>query len=383
MRILHVGKYYPPYRGGMETALENLAEGLLDAGCDVSLLTAGHRSVDSREVVRGPVSGREGTLVRAAVRGVLHSQPLSPGLVGLMRREVALFRPDLVQIHLPNPLAAAAWLGLAATGGPRRPVMTVWYHADITRQRLGRRFLQPVIATCLTQAAGVCVSSQSLADRSPILAPHRSKVAVVPFGIAPRPWLDVRAQVDGPFLFVGRLVPYKGVDVLLDALALVPNARLVIVGEGPLEGALRAQTLRLGLQDRVGFAGTLNEAGIAARLVAARGLVLPSVDASEAFGLVQLEAMGAGVPVIATDLPTGVPEVGVPGETGLLVPPGDRDALAQALATLQDDQALARRLGEGGRRRFCAIFTREKMISRLIGWYEAVLQGAGARLGQP
>jgi rhamnosyl/mannosyltransferase len=147
------------------------------------------------------------------------------------------------------------------------------------------------------------------------------------------------------------------------------------VGEGPLEGALRDQVERRGLQERVAFVGTLDEDGIAARLAAARALVLPSVDASEAFGLVQLEAMGAGVPVIATDLPTGVPEVGVPGETGLLVPPGDRAALADALGKLQDDSGLARRLGQAGRKRFCASYTRERMIARLLPWYERILAG--------
>ena len=139
MKILHVGKYYPPYKGGMETALQNLAEGLLDAQCEVSLIVAGHHSVDSREVIHGPDSGRAGTLIRAAVGGVVNSQPLTPNLVSLLRREVALFRPDVVHLHLPNPLAAAAWLGLVGTGLPNRPPMAVWYHADITRQKIGGR----------------------------------------------------------------------------------------------------------------------------------------------------------------------------------------------------------------------------------------------------
>ncbi len=373
MKILHVGKYYPPYRGGMETALQNLAEGQLDAGCDVSLLTAGHGSVDSREIIRGPHSGREGTLLRAAVRGVFSSQPLTPNLVGLLRREVALFKPDVVHLHLPNPLAAAAWLGLVGTGLPDRPPMVVWYHADITRQKMGRRLLQPLITACLKQAAGICVSSQSLADRSPVLQPYGHKVAVVPFGIEPHPWLDVEPRTDGAFLFVGRLVPYKGVAVLFDALATVPGAELIIVGEGPEKDNLLEQGQRLDIMDRVQFAGTLDEAAIAEHLSTARALVLPSIDASEAFGLVQLEAMGAAVPVIATDLPTGVPEVGVPEETGLLVPPGDAKALAAALKRLQDDPDLAQRLGQGGRARFGAMYSRERMVERLLNWYREIL----------
>ncbi len=382
MKILHIGKYYPPYRGGMETVLQNLAEGLLDAGCEVSLVTAGHRSVDSREMIRGPETGREGTLLRAAVRGVINSQPLTPGLVGLVRREVALFQPDLVQLHLPNPLAAAAWLGLVSTGLPGRPPMVVWYHADITRQKIGRLFLQPLISTCLSQAAGICVSSGALVDGSPVLHPHRDKVAVVPFGIAPRPWLDIAATGTGPFLFVGRLVPYKGVEVLFEALARVPEASLVIVGEGPQKAALLALGRRLGILERVEFAGTLDEAGIATRMASARALVLPSVDASETFGLVQLEAMAAGVPVIATDLPTGVPEVGDPGRTSFLVRPGDSMALAAAMERLQADLSLARRMGQAGRERFCSLYARERMIADLLAWYGTILARDNSRKGE-
>jgi len=373
MKILHVGKYYPPYRGGMETALQNLAEGLLDAQCEVSLVVAGHQSVDSRESICGPVSGREGTLVRAAVCGVINSQPLTPSLVGVLRREVALFKPDLVQLHLPNPLAAAAWLGLVVTGLPDRPPMTVWYHADITRQKIAGRLIAPLIGTCLAQSAGVCVSSKSLAERSPVLQPHRDKVAVVPFGINPEPWADVSPRLDGPFLFVGRLVPYKGVNILFEAMARVPDASLVVVGEGPEKGRLLALGERLGILDRVEFVGTLDEQGIATHLSRARALVLPSVDASEAFGLVQLEAMAAGVPVINTDLPTGVPEVGVPNETGFLVAPGNSTELAAAMNRLQLDVKLAQQMGQAGRDRFKAEYARQKMIERLLGWYREVL----------
>jgi rhamnosyl/mannosyltransferase len=159
----------------------------------------------------------------------------------------------------------------------------------------------------------------------------------------------------------------------------VPAASLVIVGEGPLEDALREQAGRLAIQERVEFVGTLAEAGIAARLTTARALVLPSIDASEAFGLVQLEAMAAGVPVVATDLPTGVPEVGVPGETGFLVPPGDSAALAAALAELQSDGDTSRRLGEAARRRFAGHYARERMIERLLAWYEDVMGRHGTR----
>lgn len=359
----------------METALQNLAEGQLDAGCEVSLVTAGHGSLERQETIWGPKTLRPGRLARAAVLGVLNSQPVTPGLVGLLRREMALFRPDIVQLHLPNPLAAAAWLGLRATGMPVSCAMTVWYHADITRQRLGGRALQPLIRACLRQAAGISVSSQSLVDRSPVLSDHRSRVAVLPFGIASSPWLGVEPKGTGPFLFVGRLVPYKGLSVLFEALNRVPGAQLVIVGDGVQSETLVRLAESLGLLDRIAFVGTLDEVGIAAHLTVARALILPSIDASEAFGLVQLEAMGAGVPVITTDLPTGVPEVGVAGETGWLVPPSDPLALAAAMQSVLDNPDEARRRGQAGRARFEARFTRAVMTDRVVAWYSGMVAG--------
>jgi len=373
MRILHIGKYYPPFLGGMETVLWNLTEGLLDRSCEVTVLTAGDEPLDRQETVVGPSSGRRGRLVRASVYGHFNSQPLTLTLMGLMRREIALLKPDLVHLHLPNPLAAAAWLGLTAGLSPDSPPLIIWYHADITRQRVGRFLVHPIVNACLKQAVGISVSSETLAARSPVLAPWLDKVGVIPFGIDPAPWNQVTPTLDGPFLFVGRLVPYKGLDILLEALVRVPEAELVIVGDGPLESCLVEQAANSEIAGRVVFAGSMNQAGVAGHLTRARALVLPSVDASETFGLVQLEAMAAGVPVIASDLATGVREVGEPGRTCLLVPPGDVDALAGAMTNLLEDPESAEALGFAGRLRFRDRFTRETMIDRLLDWYSSLV----------
>jgi glycosyltransferase involved in cell wall biosynthesis len=373
MRILHIGKYYPPYLGGMETVLRHLTEGLLDRSCEVTVLSAGDGTVERQETVTGPRTGREGRLVRAAVYGHVNSQPLTLTLMGLIRREISRLEPDLVHLHLPNPLAAAAWLGLRASRMVDLPPLAVWYHADITRQRLGRFLVGPVVRACLEKAAGISVSSATLASQSPVLVPWREKIGVIPFGIDPAPWSEVVPTLDGPFLFVGRLVPYKGLGVLLEALARVPEAELVIVGEGPLDSQLRTLAGRGDLAGRVEFAGPMDEMGVAGHLTRARALVLPSVDASETFGLVQLEAMAAGVPVLASDLPTGVREVGLPGLTCRLVPPGDVEALAGALEDLYEDPETAGRMGAEGKRRFQECFTREKMLDRLLEWYASLV----------
>ncbi len=373
MRILHIGKYYPPYLGGMETVLRNLAEGLLDRNCEVTVLTAGDGPQEIIEEVVGPDTGRRGRLVRASVYGHLNSQPLTLTLPGLIRREAARLKPDLVHLHLPNPLAAASWLALGAVRSCELPPLAVWYHADITRQKVGRLLVQPIVKVCLGRAAGISVSSATLAANSPVLAPWKEKVGVIPFGIESVPWMDVEPSLDGPFLFVGRLVPYKGLEIFLEAMADLPGAEAVIVGEGPLLASLSALVEKLGMEGRIHFAGPMDAAQVAEHMAHARALVLPSVNASETFGLVQLEAMAAGVPVVASDLPTGVREVGEPGRTCLLVPPSDSGALSQALGGLMNDSGKAREMGAAGRLRFEERYTRALMMDRLLDWYDSLL----------
>ncbi len=373
MRILHLGKYYPPARGGMETVLRLICEGLLDRGHDVGAVVAAQFWGDRREVLCGPASGRCGTLVRAGRLAVINSQPVTPNLLALVRREVRHFRPDLVHLHLPNPLAAATWLTLSAWRGGDLPPLVVWYHADITRQRLGSRIVAPAVTGCLAQAHGITVSSQTLADGSEVLQRWREKVVAIPFGIEPDRWAESPGSGDGPFLFVGRLVHYKGLPLLCAAIAEVPGARLDIIGDGPLRAELIDLIAAQHGRDRIRIVGEVDDLRLRELMAGARALVLPSLDRSETFGLVQLEAMAAGLPVIASRLPTGAGEIVEDGVSGRLVPVGELAPLRAALAELLDDSQLARRWGQAGRVRVQEHYTAAQMVTRLLRWYHEVL----------
>ncbi|MBN1628323.1 MAG: glycosyltransferase, partial [Thermoleophilia bacterium] len=184
-------------------------------------------------------------------------------------------------------------------------------------------------------------------------------------------------------LFVGRLVYYKGVDVLVRAMADV-DADLVLIGGGPLEDELHELAAQSGIASRVTFIPPQDDDELCAWYHAADVFCLPSVARSEAFGLVQIEAHAAGTPVVSTDLPTGVPYANLDGVTGLIVPPRDDSALAAALSRLLSDDDLRARLGAQAQARALVEFTIPRMVSGTVDVYmEAIERHAASRRTRP
>jgi glycosyltransferase involved in cell wall biosynthesis len=220
------------------------------------------------------------------------------------------------------------------------------------------------------------------------LQSFRDKCVVIPFGIdrgrldatpaVARRAADLRASVPGPrLLFIGRLVPYKGVDVLLRAMTRV-DATAWLIGDGPLRQRLEAEADRLHVTNRVRFLGPLSDAEVVAHLHACDVFVLPSVTHAETFGVVQLEAMTCGKPVVSTNVRSGVPWVNRHDETGLVVEPGDADVLADALNRLLRDASLRERMGKPGQARVSRDFTLEAMASSTAALYREVVAPAPA-----
>jgi rhamnosyl/mannosyltransferase len=355
MRILHLAKYDWPRSGGMERVVQGLAEGAAALGHHVEVVAIEGRGP-------GGSAGRQrSSVTRAFSFAALGSQEIAPGYIA-----AAWKRADIIHVHHPHPLADVACLLRAG----RTPVV-VTQHADSRRS-----VYRPATRLVLRRAAAVVVPSRAHLALSDELVGYESKVEVIPFGIDESRWETVPPTPPGApprAIFIGRLVAYKGLDILLRALERVPELRLDIVGSGPEGPRLRTLAQALAITDRVRWYGEYPDEDLPRRMADADFLVLPSVTVQEMFGLVVLEAMAAGRPVITTALPSAVREVNVPDETGLEVPLRDVPALAQALETLSRDPDRRRAMGEAGRRRVAERFTQGAMAERHIELYERIV----------
>lgn len=370
MRILHLYKDYPPVLGGIELHLELLAEGLAARGHEVTVLVSAPGRETSSEERRGV------RLLSVGRLGTVASTPLSPTLPALLARE----RPELIHLHHPYPPGDLA-VHLAGRGAP----LVVSYHSDIVRQRLLGAVVAPLLARTLRRAARVIATSPAYIRSSPALAPVASRCRVVPYGVCldefgsadPALVAELRARYPGPVvLFVGQLRYYKGADRLVKAMARVPG-RAIFVGAdvSARQAELQAIAAAYEVGGRVHFVGEQSGAALRAYYHAADLFALPSVARSEAFGIVQVEAQAAGLPVVCTELGTGTSYVTQHGRTGIVVPPDDVPALARALRILMASPALARAMGEAGRARAHAEFGVERMLDRVEAVYHEAVRG--------
>ena len=371
MKILHLSKFYKPDPGGLELVVAQLAEGAADAGHEVRVVAATGSSWYRDPGSRVTVPPRQNVVVvRLPTYGVFWSQPLAPGYLAAAR-----WPADVVHLHHPHPLA-----DLAVLLGTRAPIV-ITHHSDVRRQVLARPFYWPLTRKVVKRAHAVIVPTGSHIDVSRELHGFESKVRVIPFGVdvqrfapnasLPRPTCFPKDRSEPVGLFVGRLVGYKGLHVLLDAIRDT-DLKMVIVGSGPERGALESQIERHGLKEQVILAGEVLDKDLPSYYQAASYFVLPSVTRAEMFGIVLLEAMAMERPLITTALDTGVREVIKPDVTGLEVPVGDVAELRRAMLRLASDEEFRQSLGQAGRRRVLERFTLDNMIAGHLELYREV-----------
>ncbi len=368
LKVLQVGKYYPPHVGGIETHLQALCKGLKESH-DVHVIVAGDRRRDEDSIVDGVAIHRLGAQFQIAGAPICLTMPLK------IRRA----RADLVHLHLPNP---AGMLAILASGY-RGPLIATW-HSDVVRQRRLAKMFEPIQRRFLANCDALIATSPNYVESSPDLSRLKNRTVVIPYGIGVEEFLDpsaasvekIRRGRSTPLLLaVGRLVYYKGFEYLIRAMTRI-DATLMLVGDGPLRNPLGRLARELGVASRVEFLGEMQPREIVPYYHAADLFVLPSIARSEAFGIVQLEAMACGKAVVNTNLNSGVPFASLDGVTGITVEPANADALAGGINRLLGNVELRTSYGEAARRRVQSEFTIDAMVQRTRDLYETTMSGA-------
>jgi glycosyltransferase involved in cell wall biosynthesis len=372
VNIVHFGKYYFPDPGGIESVTISLARGAVASGHSVSVVCFKKSPADSEEVLEGV------KVFRAPIDKIFASQPL--GIKYFMECYKAAKDADVVHLHAPNMLAA-----LCALFIERKTRLLVHWHSDVINKGILGKVLRPLEKALLKRADVIVAATQVYADASKELAPYRVKVKVVPYGVTESkrekfdlefaPSFAVKLKGRKIILAVGRLVPYKGFSVLVSAAKYLPvDSVVVIVGGGPLENDLMQAIEEANVSDRVVLAGKLSDDELHALFSKATLFCLPSTYRAEAFGVVLIEAMTYGLPIVASDIPgSGVPWVNNHGVSGLNVPVQNPVALAEACNQILGSTELRAKFSEGARNRFTAEFTEDVSVKRMMAVYDDML----------
>ncbi len=371
MNILHLGKYYPPYFGGIEKVNFDLVEELNKNNIPTDVLCFNDELVDV-------VEKRNYTIYRAVNLVTAFSTPFSFSYYKILKRIHHLY--DIVHIHLPNPGGAIALQSVNFKGK-----IVVHWHSDIIKQTTLKNFYAPFQRALLKRAASVIVTSPPYLEGSDDLKPFKNKCKIIPIGINREEFVPndkflatLKNSYSGKKVIfsLGRFIYYKGFNYLIEAAKYLPDDYIILIGgTGELENALALLIEQLHLESKVKLLGKISFENIGSYFQLCDVFCLPSCEKSEAFGVVQIEAMSFGKPVVSTNiLNSGVPWINRNEKTGLIVPTKNPKELAHAIKTIISDPNLAKQYGDNGQLKYLQEFTIEKMVGSTIQLYHDILQ---------
>lgn len=369
MKVLQVNKLYYPWVGGIEKIVHYIAEGL-KGKVAMNVLVCQPSGKGKFELINGVPVYRAGSI------GILLSMPISVNFPFLLRKLSK--DKDILHFHTPFPLGVMSYLLIRPKGR-----LIVWWHSDIVRQKSTLRLYKPFLLQFLKKADKIIVATAQHIENSAFLKAFKNKCEIIPFGVDIKQFQvssNIQQEIakirknhgDKIVLFVGRLIYYKGVEYLIRAMKNVAG-KLLLIGQGPLEDKLRKVIAELQLEGKVVFLGKLEDQEMMPYYHSCDVFVLPSVANNEAFGIVQLEAMACGKPVVNTAIPTGVPQVSINGKTGITVPPKDSNSLAKAINILLTNNNLREEYGHNALMRAQNYFAIERMTERIFQLYKDVL----------
>ncbi len=382
MKILHIGKYYPPFSGGIENFMANLLPKLASEKTQIHALVHNHQwHLTAEEQLYHQVR-----VIRIPSYGRILFAPVSPLFGFYLYREIKTFQPDIIHIHMPN--TSAFWL-LLLTAAKKIPWVIHW-HSDVVSTHLSTAFAlayklyQPFEQGLLRQAKKIIVTSPHYLQSSPALKKWQTKAEIIPLGIDPEPY-KITPQAKqmaqqywhhSPYklLAIGRLSYYKGHQYLIRAMQHIKQAQLIIIGQGEEYDSLKQLIEQLKLQNKVQLAGKLDDQLLHALLHSCDVFCLSSIERTEAFGLVLLEAMSHGKPLMVSNLPgSGMTWVCQDQQTGIFTEPMDSDDISQKLQQLLANKEQLQHYGQQGFARLQQTFSLQTITDKTYALYQQIL----------
>jgi glycosyltransferase involved in cell wall biosynthesis len=368
MKIAQLVKYYDPCQGGMETVVKNIVEGVIDCSDDISFTV--YSNNDKPNFVKYIFEKNRELIIKEITPFFFKSQPLNlryPSLMNIIKES------DVVHHHYPFPTMEVGLLRYLRIFNDKKFIIT--WHANIKNSRWSwiEKFYNPIIKKLLVRADYIVVTSPKLFEASNILQEFKHKVKVISLSFDPKYHaLEAKkAPSDRKFklLFVGKLRKYKGVEYLISAIDDL-NVELSIVGNGEELELLKEQVESLNIKEKVKFITNANDQELSIIYKNSDLFILPSINEAEAFGVVQLEAMANGLPVINTDLDSGVPLVSLNDYSGITVEPKSSEGLKTAIVKIIENKELYEQFSLNALER-SRLFTRKKMSESYIDLYNA------------
>ena len=369
IKVLQLGKFYPPDIGGVETTIYNITEGLNKSGIKCDVLCANSKNEYKEEAINGY------KIYRVRSFRKIFSTAIAPQMISKLKEIVEEY--DIIHIHHPDPMANLALFLV----NPQRQKIVVHYHSDIIKQRILQQIYKPLLYWMLKKADVIIATSPPYAEGSQILRKFSNKVRIVPIGVERPRYNEIEVKSikekfkNKKIVFsLGRMVYYKGFEYLIESAKYLGNDYVIIIGgDGPFREKLSQKAKKF--PGKVYLLGKLDNNEVGNFFKACDVFCLPSIERSEAFGVVLLEAMSLGKPVVATNIPySGVSWVNQHGVTGFNIEPKNSKDIADALRKICEDKPLYEEMSKNALLRYENNFTVKTMIIKLVEIYKELLK---------
>lgn len=370
MKILQLGKFYP-IRGGVEKVMYDLMLGLSESQIQCDMLCASTEDYPAGEIDLNSFA----KLYIVPTKVKFAATMLAPSMIPKLKKIAKNY--DIIHIHHPDPMAALALY----LSGYKGKVILHW-HSDIMKQKSLLKIYHPLQSWLIRRADKIVGTTPVYVDQSSFLQSVKHKLDYIPIGVKPiQANQDLVHQIlnkyHGKFLVfsLGRLVEYKGFEYLIkSARFLMDNVQIIIGGKGPLHDYLKDLINQYQVQDKVELLGFISDEDAYAYFVACNTFVLSSIWKTEAFGIVQIEAMSCAKPIITTDiLGSGVNWVNKNNVSGIVVPTCDEESIANAVNSLISSDTLCDKLAKGSFERYNNLFTSQSMVEKCLQVYKIIL----------